>query len=159
MAPFSEQLLADAAGVPMTLATLTGACTAGELAIASDSLPFGTVVLGSRTSKRLALANTGDVGVRFAWDAKALAPHFAVSPTGELTAYSRPGQCSNTCCKQPLSNFRITHSVHLYLYTEGFLAPGADLKLEVTFQPTTVDSDIRVERARCRCTGPDSRGG
>lgn len=82
MAPFSEQLLVEAAGVPINLVTLTGACTAGELSLASDSLPFGTVVLGSRTYKRLALENTGDVGVRFAWDAKALAPHFTISPTG-----------------------------------------------------------------------------
>jgi hydrocephalus-inducing protein len=82
MAPFSEALALDVAGVPLLLATLTGACTAGELSLASDSLPFGTVVLGSRTSKRLALANSGDVGARFAWDARALRPHFEILPSG-----------------------------------------------------------------------------
>lgn len=82
MRPFSEELRGDAAGVPLSLVTLTGACTAGELTLASDSVPFGTVVLGSRTSKRLALSNTGDVGVRFAWDTKALAPHFSIVPAG-----------------------------------------------------------------------------
>lgn len=82
MAPFSEELVVSAAGVPLPLAVLTGACTAGELALASDSLPFGTVALGSRTSKRLALSNTGDVGARFAWDTRALAPHFSIQPPG-----------------------------------------------------------------------------
>lgn len=94
MAPFSEELVVSAAGVPLTLAALTGACTAGELALASDSLPFGTVALGSRTSKRLALSNTGDVGARFAWDARALAPHFAVLPAGARARGAQPG-CSS----------------------------------------------------------------
>jgi len=30
--------------------------------MASDSVPFGPVVLGSRTLKRLTLENTGDIG-------------------------------------------------------------------------------------------------
>lgn len=89
MAPFSEELVVDAAGVPLPLAALTGACTAGELMLASDSVPFGTVALGSRATKRLTLSNTGDVGVRFAWDAKALAPHFSVSPP---EGFLPPGQ-------------------------------------------------------------------
>lgn len=106
MAPFSEQLLADASGIQVALATLTGACTAGELSLASDSLPFGAVVLGSRTSKRLSLANTGDVGVRFAWDTRALAPHFAISPSGEhnqeigqLVAHGT--RFISSCCSRP----------------------------------------------------------
>jgi hydrocephalus-inducing protein len=33
---------------------------------------------------------------------------------------------------------------------DGFLAPGQDVKLEVTFHPTAVNADIRVERIHCR---------
>lgn len=33
---------------------------------------------------------------------------------------------------------------------EGFLAPGQDIKLEVSFHPTSVNSDIRVERLHCK---------
>ena len=33
---------------------------------------------------------------------------------------------------------------------DGFLLPGQDVKLEVVFQPVAVESDIRVERAKCR---------
>lgn len=84
--------MADAAGVPLPLTSLRGACTAGELTLASDSLPFGTVVLGSRSSKRLTLSNTGDMGVRFAWDVKALGPHFSILPSGEWVS-PRPHVC------------------------------------------------------------------
>jgi hydrocephalus-inducing protein len=41
----------------------------------------------------------------------------------------------------------------LHTRAEGFLAPGQDVKLEVTFHPTAVNPDIRVEQLRCRLTG------
>jgi hydrocephalus-inducing protein len=36
---------------------------------------------------------------------------------------------------------------------EGFLAPGQDVKLEVSFHPTAVNPDMRVEQLRCRLSG------
>jgi hydrocephalus-inducing protein len=59
MRPWSELLVVDVDGVPMTLLTLTGACQGIQVVLASDALPFGPVALGSSTSKRLALENTG----------------------------------------------------------------------------------------------------
>jgi hydrocephalus-inducing protein len=59
MRPWSEPLVVEVDGVTMTLLTLTGACQGTEVVLASDSLPFGPVALGSSTSKRLALENTG----------------------------------------------------------------------------------------------------
>ncbi len=102
MRPFTEELRADVCGVATPLATLTGASLGTELRLAADLLPFGPVVLGSRALKRLQLQNTGDVGTKFVWDAKALGPHFSVFPA------------------------------------EGFLAPGQDVKLDVTFHPAAV---------------------
>eukprot|EP00775_Hariotina_reticulata_P008964 gene8964-9139_t len=110
MRPFKEPLYALVAGVSQQLALLTGACTGLSLLLASDSVPFGTVVLGSRTTKRLQLSNVGDVGCRFAWDTAPLRQEFSISPA------------------------------------EGFLAAGQDVKLEVSFHPTAVTPDIRVER-------------
>lgn len=60
--------------------TIAGACLGTELTLASDSIPFGAVVLGSRTVKRVQLANSGDVGTRFVWDTRLLGPHFSISP-------------------------------------------------------------------------------
>lgn len=39
------------------------------------------------------------------------------------------------------------------MHAEGFLAAGQDVKLEVSFHPTTVNPDIRVEQLRCKLTG------
>ncbi|PNH08880.1 Hydrocephalus-inducing protein [Tetrabaena socialis] len=117
MRPFTEELLVNLCGVPTPLATLTGACLGTELRLASDSLPFGPVVLGSRAVKRLQLENTGDVGTKFAWDTRALGPHFAIFPS------------------------------------DGFLAPGQDVKLDVTFQPTEVNPDVRVDKVKLRVEG------
>jgi hydrocephalus-inducing protein len=82
MLTFKEPLRALVAGVPQVLATLTGASTGMALMLASDSIPFGTVVLGSRTTKRLQLSNHGDLGCRFAWDARPLGQQFSINPAG-----------------------------------------------------------------------------
>lgn len=75
----------SAAGVTLPLLRLSGACAGTELRLASDSVPFGPVVLGSRALKRLTLENTGDLGTRFEWDKAALGEHFSISPaTGFL---------------------------------------------------------------------------
>ncbi|EFJ42226.1 hypothetical protein VOLCADRAFT_67248 [Volvox carteri f. nagariensis] len=89
MRPFTEELLVSLCGVTTPLATLTGACLGTELRLASDSLPFGPVVLGSRVVKRLQLENTGDVGTKFAWDVRGLGPHFSIFPAEGFLA---PGQ-------------------------------------------------------------------
>lgn len=80
MRPFTEEFIVDAGGVRVPLLTLTGACLGTELSLASDSLPFGPVVMGSRSVKRLALENTGDVGTKFTWDKKAFGSNFSVFP-------------------------------------------------------------------------------
>ena len=50
------------------------------------------------------------MGAKFAFDVKALGPHFSVFPG------------------------------------DGFLGPGQDVKLEVTFHPRSINADIRMER-------------
>jgi hydrocephalus-inducing protein len=79
---FKEPLRALVAGVPQVLATLTGASTGMSLLLASDSIPFGTVVLGSRSTKRLQLSNNGDMGCKFAFDTRPLGQQFSISPAG-----------------------------------------------------------------------------
>lgn len=41
-------------------------------------------------------------------------------------------------------------------HTEGFLAPGQDVKLEVSFHPAAVNPDIRVEQVHCKLSGSAS---
>lgn len=87
--PFSQEVAVTAAGRPMTLFQLQGACLGTEVKLASDSLPFGAVVLGSSVTKRLQLENTGDVGTKFTWDVPALGRHFSIAPT---TGFIAAGQ-------------------------------------------------------------------
>jgi hypothetical protein len=37
--------------------------------------------------------------------------------------------------------------------SEGFVSPNQDVKLEITFHPTQLDPDIRVERVKCTIEG------
>lgn len=59
MRSFKEAVTVTAHGVQRTLLTLTGASLGTEVKLGTGTLPFGTVVLGSATSKRLMLSNTG----------------------------------------------------------------------------------------------------
>jgi hydrocephalus-inducing protein len=40
-----------------------------------------------------------------------------------------------------------------FAHAEGFLAPGQDVKLEVSFHPTALNPDIRIEQLRCKLSG------
>jgi hydrocephalus-inducing protein len=70
--------------VPQVITTLSGACTGLSVVLASDSIPFGTVVMGSRTTKRLLLNNNGDLGCKFAWDSTRFGSNFSITPAREL---------------------------------------------------------------------------
>lgn len=84
--PFKEPLKALVAGVPQVLTTISGACAGLSVLLASDSIPFGTVVLGSRTTKRLLLSNNGDLGCKFAWDTTRFGSNFTITPAGRGSA-------------------------------------------------------------------------
>lgn len=89
---FKEPLKALVAGVPQVITTISGACTGLSVLLASDSIPFGTVVLGSRTTKRLLLSNNGDLGCKFAWDTSRFGSNFGITPAGghfPLAGHSR----------------------------------------------------------------------
>jgi hydrocephalus-inducing protein len=75
--------------VPQVITTISGACTGLSVLLASDSIPFGTVVLGSRTTKRLLLSNNGDLGCKFAWDTSRFGSNFGITPAGRHLAYAR----------------------------------------------------------------------
>jgi hydrocephalus-inducing protein len=85
--PFVEDLgVVLAGGVPRVLTQLSGACLGTEVKLENDNMSFGTVTQGSRTTKRVQLQNTGDVGTKFSFDAKAFAPHFSLFPSEGFVA-------------------------------------------------------------------------
>ena len=48
MRPWQENVTVQVAGVSVHLLTLSGACLGTEVKLASDNIPFGSVVLGSQ---------------------------------------------------------------------------------------------------------------
>ncbi|CAG9464033.1 unnamed protein product [Pedinophyceae sp. YPF-701] len=113
--PFSRDVRVKVSGVEMPLMTLTGACLGTEVALASSSLPFGGVVIGSRVTKRVQLENTGDTAVRFRWDDRALQPHFTISPLDGFVAAGHDVHFDVTFHPTEVNPDIRAERVHLYI--------------------------------------------
>ena len=57
-----------------------GTCHGVGLALESDQVPFGPVVLHSQLVKRLVLQNVGDIPCRYRFDSAKFAPDFSIHP-------------------------------------------------------------------------------
>lgn len=70
-------------------------------------------------------------------------------PSISFMAAMSPSKCAVTIIH---GHCRVTLTLEIDLWrsAEGFLAPGQDVKLEVSFHPTEVNSDIRVEHLPCQ---------
>ena len=120
MCAFTEELVIQAgSAVTKTLSVLTGSGLGIDVQLETESLPFGTVVLGSRLVKHVQLRSHGELGAKFAWDTASLAPNFAITPS------------------------------------EGFIGPGQDVTLDISFTPTELSQDIRVENLTCKVAGAE----
>ena len=60
--------------------TVNGVSHGIELKLMEEVLGFGQVVAGSFLTKKVQLANFGDVGAKFIWDSKAYNKYFHISP-------------------------------------------------------------------------------
>ena len=52
----------------VSLLTLQGACQGMDLKLMEEVINFGSVVTGSKLTKKLQLNNLGDLGAKFDWD-------------------------------------------------------------------------------------------
>lgn len=111
---FSRNFVASVNGVHMALFRVEGACLGLEASLTSDSLPFGTVVLGSKTTKRVQLQNTGDIGTTFRFDHRAFKPHFSVSPSEGAIPAGQETAAEVTFCPAD-SNSDISASVPVHI--------------------------------------------
>jgi hydrocephalus-inducing protein len=62
------------------LLTVQGACHGIELKLMEDAVSFGAVVINSKVTKRVQLANLGDIGTKFEWDTQFCKHVFTISP-------------------------------------------------------------------------------
>ena len=67
---------------------VAGACHGIELKLVEDTVGFGAVVLNSKLTKSVQLANLGDIGAKFVWDTSLCKNYFTISPeTGTIPAH------------------------------------------------------------------------
>ena len=62
------------------LLTLQGACQGMDLKLMEEVLNFGSVVTGSKLSKKVQLTNMGDMGAKYDWDLSFCKPYFTITP-------------------------------------------------------------------------------
>ena len=82
------QVIFECAGVSSPLFTITGACQGLEIKLDSEAIPFGSVVLGSKSSRKLIMMNIGDIGASFSWNVERFAPYYTINPS---KGYITPG--------------------------------------------------------------------
>ena len=70
--PFREDVILESFGSSKPFLSLIGACHAIQVSLDQDAVPFGTVVYKSTSERRVVISNTGDIGVKFEWDADQL---------------------------------------------------------------------------------------
>ena len=83
-----KQVMLECAGMSQPIFVVTGSCQGIEISLDSDSVPFGAVVLGSRSTRKLIMHNTGDIGAAFNWNVEKFQPDFSISP---VKGYISPG--------------------------------------------------------------------
>ncbi|XP_047678536.1 hydrocephalus-inducing protein-like isoform X5 [Tachysurus fulvidraco] len=106
MTPFSEEVQLKCLGTMRPLLVLKGCCHGVEVTLDQNYLSFGGVARHGQATRQIMLQNTGDIGARFMWDAKAFAPDFSICPA------------------------------------EGYICPGMEVPLVVTFAPVEVKQDL-----------------
>ena len=82
---FSEDVMVKYAGVTRKLISLSGKGQGVEVALDTDSLPFGSVVTNSSKVQKLGLENSGDIAITYSWQEATFGQNFSITPlSGKL---------------------------------------------------------------------------
>ncbi|XP_053402100.1 hydrocephalus-inducing protein homolog isoform X11 [Mercenaria mercenaria] len=85
---FMEEVLLECAGLSQPLFVMQGSCLGMEISLDTVAIPFGAVVQRSQTSRKIVMANTGDMNAKFCWDINSFKPDFSIYP---VEGYITPG--------------------------------------------------------------------
>ena len=94
---FSEEVTLECLGTSQPLFVVTGSCHGLEISLDTARVPFGAVTQQSKSSRRILMINSGDIGASFHWEAERFKPDFTISP---VDGYISPGMqvCASNCC-------------------------------------------------------------
>ncbi|XP_035679087.1 LOW QUALITY PROTEIN: hydrocephalus-inducing protein homolog [Branchiostoma floridae] len=85
---FTEEVMMESEGFSQPLFVLMGSCQGIEVQLDQESIPFGAVVMGSSSTRRMVMRNVGDIGTKFQWKVRQFAPDFSINPS---EGYISPG--------------------------------------------------------------------
>lgn len=89
LAPFIEQIFLKYGDLDVPMFAVRGCCQGYDISLDSDALPFGAVGKDCSLTRKLIIANRGDIGAAFAWNVAQLRDTpFSVSPAN---GYIAPG--------------------------------------------------------------------
>ena len=85
---FSEEVTLECLGTSQPIFVVTGSCHGLEISLDTARVPFGAVTQHSKSSRRILMINSGDIGASFRWEAEKFKPDFTISP---VDGYISPG--------------------------------------------------------------------
>ena len=85
---FSEEVTLECLGMSQPLFVVTGSCHGLEISLDTTRVPFGAVTQHSKSSRRILMINSGDIGASFRWEEERFKPDFTISP---VDGYISPG--------------------------------------------------------------------
>ena len=89
LAPFIEQIFLKYGDLDVPMFAVRGCCQGYDISLDSDALPFGAVGKDCSLTRKLIIANRGDIGAAFAWNVAQLRDTpFSVSPANGYIAPS-----------------------------------------------------------------------
>lgn len=90
LAPFVEQIFLKYGDLDVPMFAVRGCCQGYDITLDSDTIPFGAVGKDCSLTRKIILANRGDIGAAFSWNLNQLRDAtFRVSPAN---GYIAPGQ-------------------------------------------------------------------
>ncbi|CAK4295658.1 unnamed protein product [Aphanomyces euteiches] len=101
---FQEELAISVAGTRSKLLVMTGWCQGMDVQLETETLGFGSVVLGSQLIRKILLQNRGDLIAKFQWDLKRFGQDFTISPVDGLILPNQDKQFEITFCPQKIND-------------------------------------------------------
>jgi hydrocephalus-inducing protein len=92
---FTSDVKLRVAGQEIPFVQVSGSCHGAEAHLDTKSLNFGSVVVGTKVTRRVIIMNTGDIGLKFKWTDR-LPAEFKLSPSEGFIAPHSDETCELT---------------------------------------------------------------
>ncbi|KAJ0029583.1 hypothetical protein NQD34_004580, partial [Periophthalmus magnuspinnatus] len=78
---FTVELQAETLGLLHPLLSIKGSCQGVQVHLDQNHIAFGAIVQNCKTSRKIVMINTGDIGGKFCWKTEKFPPSLSISPT------------------------------------------------------------------------------